>query len=502
VQRISLVTPTETNDPPRAEKAKRPVAADAPLATPEQRLARLFDGGIYEEVDALVRHQSRAWGMSERRHDGDGVTVASGRIAGRAAFAFAQDRRFMGGSLGEAHARKICKAMDLAASVGAPIVGLLDSGGARVQEGVAALAGYGEIFRRNVTLSGRVPQVSVVLGSCAGGAAYSPAITDFVVMSEADALMFVTGPRVVRQATFEDVDAPTLGGPRVHGERTGVAHLVRPNAAAAIDSARALLGYFNEPMAMAREPEDGPPVDDLVPADLRKIYDVRRVLKRVVDAGSLLEVQPAFAKNVVIALARVEGRAVGIVANQPKERAGVLDVTSSRKAARFVRTMSAFGVPIVSFVDVPGFMPGSAQEHGAIITHGAKLLYAYCEARVPRVTVVLRKAFGGAYIVMGSKHVGTDVNLAWPGAQISVMGAEAATELLHAKEIGAHPEPQTRFRELADRYRDEHMTVRTAAERGWIDDVIEPSSTRAKIAWYLSLLAREPRGEQHGNVPL
>jgi acetyl-CoA carboxylase carboxyltransferase component len=288
----------------------------------------------------------------------------------------------------------------------------------------------------------------------------------------------------------------------VHAERTGVAHVVRADAVGAIDAARELLAYLGAPHAAACEPEDGAPLSELVPANPRTIYDVRAVARRIVDAGSFFEVQADFAKNVVIALARIGGRAVGIVANQPREKAGVLDIASSRKAARFVRTMSTFGIPIVTLVDVPGFLPGTAQEHGAIITHGAKLLYAYCEARVPRITVILRKAFGGAYIVMGSKHVGTDVNLAWPNAQIAVMGAEPAIELLHGREITAHADPKGRTRELCDRYTEELMTVRASAERGWIDDVIAPDDTRAKIAWYLSLLERSPRGEPHGNVPL
>ena len=460
---------------------------------PRERLGALFDGGNFEEIDARVEHQSRARSLESRRTPGDGVVIASGRVHGRRTFAFSQDRRFLGGSLGEAHARKICKAMDLAESIEAPVVGLVDSGGARVQEGVAALAGYGEIFRRNVRLSGRVPQISVILGPCAGGAAYSPAITDFVVLSEADALMFVTGPRVVKQAIFEDVDGPTLGGPRVHADVTGVAHLLRKDAAAAIRAARDLLSYLLEPETAACAPEDGKPLGEIVPASPRTVYDMRLVARRIADAGSVLEVQPTFAKNVVTAFARGEGRAVGIIANQPRERGGVLDVASSRKAARFVRTLSAFGLPIVTLVDVPGFQPGTAQEHGGIITHGAKLLYAYCEARVPRITVILRKAFGGAYIVMGSKHVGADINLAWPAAQIAVMGAEAAVELLHAKEVAAQADPAARFQELCAAYREEHTTVRVAAERGWLDEVIAPSATRAKIAWYLSMLERAPR---------
>jgi acetyl-CoA carboxylase carboxyltransferase component len=492
---------------PGPESGTRPagvVTAILPRAPalPARRLAALFDDGRYEELDALAHHQSSQWGMDKKRYDGDGVTVATGRVHGHVVVAFAQDRRFMGGSLGETHARKICKAMDLAGRLGAPIVGLLDSGGARIQEGVAALAGYGEIFRRNVALSGRVPQISVVLGPCAGGAVYSPAITDFIVLSRPDALMFVTGPKVVKQVLFEEVDGPALGGADVHATTSGVAHLVEPDEAAAIARTRALLAFLRASRQAPEVAGDEAPLGEIVPANFRRGYDVRRVITKLADRGSVIEIQPDYAKNVVIALARIEGRAVGIVANQPKERAGVLDINASRKAARFVRTMSAFGIPIISLVDVPGFMPGSKQEHGGVIVHGAKLLYAYCEARVPRITVVMRKAFGGAYIVMSSKHVGADVNLAWPDAQISVMGAEGAVEVLHGKDVQSAADPKARFDELCARYREEYMSVRRAAERGWIDEVIEPSDTRRKIAHYLGVFESESQGGGHGNIPL
>ncbi len=490
--------------------APSPAAPDSGVSSslreippPARRLAQLFDDGLYEEIDALVHHQARNWGMDKKRSDGDGVRVATGRVHGKVVVAFAQDRRFMGGSLGEAHAMKICKAMDLAERIGAPIVALLDSGGARIQEGVAALAGYGEIFRRNVRLSGRVPQISVVLGPCAGGAVYSPAITDFIVLSRPDALMFVTGPKVVKQVLFEDIDAMALGGADVHATTSGVAHLVEENEAAAIARARALLAFLRSPRVDPGPAGEGPPLQDIVTANFRRAYDVRKVIAKLSDRGSVIELQPDYAKNVVVALARIDGRAVGVVANQPKERAGVLDIDASRKAARFVRTMSAFGIPIVTLVDVPGFMPGSRQEHGGVIVHGAKLLYAYCEARVPRVTVVLRKAFGGAYIVMSSKHVGADVNLAWPGAQISVMGAEGAVEILHGKDLQAAADPKARADELCARYREQFMSVRVAAERGWVDEVIEPSDTRHKIAHYLGVLEdANVGGGAHGNIPL
>jgi acetyl-CoA carboxylase carboxyltransferase component len=472
---------------------------------PQERLARLFDNGAFEEIDALVHHQARGWGMAEKRGVGDGVVVASGRVHGRAVFAFAQDRRFMGGSLGEGHARKICKAMDLAEQVSAPIVGLIDSGGARIQEGVASLAGYGEIFRRNVRLSGRVPQISIILGPCAGGAVYSPAITDFVVLSEADALMFVTGPKVVKQATFENIDAGDLGGPKVHAEKSGVAHVVRPDAASAIEVGRDLLSYLMDRHGLAVPPELATSLRDLVPNDPRKPYDAKRVIRAIVDCDSFLEIQTDYAKNIVVGFARIDGVAVGVIANQPRERAGVLDINASRKAARFVRTMSSFGIPLVTLVDVPGFMPGSAQEHGGIIPHGAKLLYAYCEARVPRISVVLRKAFGGAYIVMASKHLGSEINLAWPDAQIAVMGAEGAVEILHGKEIAAHSTPPEHARALCARYRNEYMSVRLAAERGWVDEVIDPSLTRRKISHYLGVLAAPDVPavrSKSGNIPL
>ena len=395
--------------------------------------------------------------------------------------------------------------MDLAERIGAPIVGLLDSGGARIQEGVAALAGYGEIFRRNVRLSGRVPQISVVLGPCAGGAVYSPAITDFIILSRPDALMFVTGPKVVKQVLFEDVDAPPSAArtctPRRAAWRTSSSPTRPPPSRAPAP----LLAFLRAPArrtgaARARARRSDEIVTAQLPPRLRRAARHRQA--RPI-RGSVIEIQPDYAKNVVVALARIEGRAVGIVANQPKERAGVLDIDASRKAARFVRTMSAFGIPIVTLVDVPGFMPGSRQEHGGVIVHGAKLLYAYCEARVPRITVVMRKAFGGAYIVMSSKHVGADVNLAWPGAQISVMGAEGAVEILHGKDLKTAADPKARFDELCGRYREEYMSVRVAAERGWIDEVIEPCDTRHKIAHYLGVLesASDTRGA-HGNIPL
>jgi acetyl-CoA carboxylase carboxyltransferase component len=499
--------------PPVSERqgiSGAPPSADEPahssiqsIPPPARRLSSLFDSGQYEELDALVHHQARPWGMDKKRFDGDGVSIATGRVHGHPVVAFAQDRRFMGGSLGEAHARKICKAMDLAERLGAPIVGLLDSGGARIQEGVAALAGYGEIFHRNVRLSGRVPQISVVLGPCAGGAVYSPAITDFIVLSRPDALMFVTGPKVVKQVMFEDVDSATLGGADVHAKTSGVAHLVEPDEATAIARTRALIAFLKTARAPSEPAGDEAPLDEIVTANHRHPYDVRRVMQKLADRGSVIEIQPDYAKNIVVALARVDGRAVGIVANQPKERAGVLDINASRKAARFVRTMSAFGIPIVTLVDVPGFMPGSKQEHGGVIVHGAKLLYAYCEARVPRITVVMRKAFGGAYIVMSSKHVGCEVNLAWPGAQVSVMGAEGAVEVLHGKDLQAAADPKARFDELCARYREEYMSVRVAAERGWIDEVIEPCDTRRKIAHYLGMLeSAKATAAPHGNIPL
>ncbi len=485
-----------------AEPAK--VSASPAENIPNRRLQTLFDDGRYEELDALVQHQARGWGMEGKRSNGDGVVVATGKIHGRPAVAFAQDRRFMGGSLGEAHARKICKGMDMAERIGAPIIGLLDSGGARIQEGVAALAGYGEIFRRNVKLSGRVPQFSVVLGPCAGGAVYSPSITDFIVLSEADALMFVTGPKVVKQVLFEDVDGETLGGAHTHSVKSGVAHVVRPDEKGAIEATRKMLFYLVHQKVGAWEPESDVPLTEIVPENFRKPYDIRKVIGQIVDRNTFLEIQPDYAQSVVVGMARLSGRSVGIIANQPKVRAGVLDINSSRKAARFIRTMSCFGIPLVSLVDVPGFMPGSVQEENGIITHGAKLLYAYTEARVPRLTVIMRKAFGGAYIVMSSKHIGSEVNLAWPSAQISVMGAEGAVEILHGKEIKNAADPKARFDELCQKYREDYMSVGLAAERGWIDEVIQPNSTRQKLIHYLDMLESSATEERapHGNIPL
>ncbi|MCW5828218.1 MAG: methylmalonyl-CoA carboxyltransferase [Deltaproteobacteria bacterium] len=507
-----LPPPASVRTPAAIPAIPRPLTPAEPAQTgpspaeniPARRLQTLFDDGRYEELDALVQHQARGWGMEGKRAHGDGVVVATGKIHGRPAVAFAQDRRFMGGSLGEAHARKICKGMDMAERIGAPIIGLLDSGGARIQEGVAALAGYGEIFRRNVKLSGRVPQFSVVLGPCAGGAVYSPSITDFIILSEADALMFVTGPKVVKQAMFEDIDGESLGGARVHSAKSGVAHLARPDEKGAIGVTRDILGYLVHQKIEAVEPATNIPLTQIVPENFRKPYDIRDVIAQIADRNTFLEIQPDYATSVVVGLARLAGRSVGIIANQPMVRAGVLDINSSRKAARFIRTMSCFGIPLVSLVDVPGFMPGSVQEHNGIITHGAKLLYAYVDARVPRLTVILRKAFGGAYIVMSSKHLGSEVNLAWPSAQISVMGAEGAVEILHGKEIKSAADPKARFEELCQKYREQYMSVGLAAERGWIDEVIQPNSTRHKMIHYLDILSAS-QGEPaplHGNIPL
>ena len=455
------------------------------------RLARvraLVDPGSFLEVGSQARHRTTAFGLDRKRPAGDGVVTGTARVDGRQVALFAQDPTALGGSLGEVHAEKIARLLDRAGRARSPVVGLLDSGGARIQEGVAALDGYGAIFRRNVALSGRVPQVSVVLGPCAGGAVYSPALTDLVVMERERSYMFVTGPRVVKAVTFEDVTAAELGGADVHGASSGVAHLVSDDAAGALAVTRRALSYL--PSSCWDEPPVAPPADPEpmgdVPADHRVPYDVRGVVRGVVDAGSFLELQEAFAPNLVVGFARVDGRSVGVVANQPLVLAGCLDIEASEKGARFVRLCDAFGLPLVVLVDVPGFLPGTGQESSGIIRKGAKLLYAFAEATVPRVTVVLRKAYGGAYIVMNSRSLGADAVYAWPGSELAVMGAEGAVDVLFRRELEADP---SRRAELVARYRAEAMDPRIPAERGSVDEVIDPATTRAAVAETLRSLA-------------
>jgi len=465
------------------------------------RITALVDLDSFVESGSQARHRVTAFGMDKKRPAGDGVVTGSARIHGRPVEVFAQDPTALGGSLGEVHAAKIINGLDRAKRARCPVVGLLDSGGARIQEGVAALDGYGGIFFRNVALSGRVPQISVVLGPCAGGAVYSPALTDVVIMQRDKAHMFVTGPRVVRAVTFEDVSLADLGGADIHAKTSGVAHLVADDAADALDLTRRVLGYLPSscddlpPTYVSRDPAPMP----LVPEDHREPYDVRRVIAGVVDSDSFLELHEQFAPNVVVGFARVEGRPVGVVANQPLVLAGCLDIDASEKAARFVRLCDAFGLPLVTLVDVPGFLPGTGQEASGIIRKGAKLLYAFAEATVPRVTIIMRKAFGGAYIVMNSKSLGADAVFSWPGAEIAVMGAEGAVDIIYRRELAATPEMRP---DLLARYRAEAMQPTVPAERLSVDEVIAPEDSRHAVASTLRSLERAVRpGYRHDNLP-
>ncbi|MEP6639545.1 MAG: acyl-CoA carboxylase subunit beta [Chloroflexota bacterium] len=478
--------------------------------TARERLDLLLDAGSFIEIDAFVTNRDAA---ATEAFLGDGVVTGYGEIDGRTVCVFSQDFTVFGGSLSEAYAEKICKVMDLAMKIGAPIVGLNDSGGARIQEGVVSLGGYADIFLRNVMASGVVPQISVILGPCAGGAVYSPAITDFTVMVEGTSYMFVTGPGVVKTVTHEDVDAEYLGGAVTHSTRSGVAHLATTDEAEALDAARALLAHLpqNNLSAATIVPTTDPSdrmetaLDDLVPDDPRSPYDMHEVIRRVIDDGAFLEIQPRLAQNIIVGFARLAGRSVGIVAQQPAVLAGALDIDASVKAARFVRTCDAFNVPLVTFVDVPGFLPGVAQEHGGIIRHGAKLLYAYAEATVPKLTVITRKAYGGAYDVMSSKHIRGDLNLAWPTAEIAVMGAEGAVNIINRDELAAAADPEAERARLVAAYREAFANPYVAAARGYVDDVIRPSETRPRLIRALAVLADKrqtnPR-KKHGNIPL
>ncbi len=479
--------------------------------TARERLELLLDPESFVELDAFVTH--RTFGSDEQRVLGDGVVTGHGTIEGRLVFVYSQDFTVFGGSLSEAYAEKICKIMDLAMKVGAPIVGLNDSGGARIQEGVASLGGYAEIFLRNVLASGVVPQISVILGPCAGGAVYSPAMTDFTVMVEGTSYMFVTGPNVVRAVTHEIVDADALGGAAVHTGRSGVAHLAAVDEAEAMASVRRLLAHLPQnnlgdaPALATRDPHDrmDDELDAIVPDEPARPYDMHDVIRHVVDDTAFLEIQPAWAANILVGFARLGGRAVGVVAQQPAVLAGALDIDASVKAAQFVRTCDAFNVPLVTFVDVPGFLPGVAQEHGGIIRHGAKLLYAYCEATVPKVTVITRKAYGGAYDVMSSKHIRGDFNFAWPSAEIAVMGAEGAVNIIYKDSITGADDPDTERSRLVEAYEAEFSNPYIAAARGYIDEVILPRETRPRLIRALEVLADKqdtnPR-KKHGNIPL
>ena len=481
--------------------------------TARERLELLLDPESFVELDAFVTHRSTEFGLADQRPLGDGVVTGHGRIDGRKVFVFSQDFTVFGGSLSEAYAEKICKVMDLAMKVGLPIVGLNDSGGARIQEGVVSLGGYADIFLRNVLASGVVPQISVVLGPCAGGAVYSPAMTDFTVMAEGTSYMFVTGPNVVRTVTHEEVDSEFLGGATTHTTRSGVAHLAAPDEASALEYARRLLSFLpsnNLERAPSSDSDDSSnrrdaALDTIIPEDPATPYDMHDVISRIVDGGELLEIQPGWAANIIVGFARLGGRSVGIIAQQPAVLAGALDIDASVKAARFVRTCDAFNVPLVTFVDVPGFLPGVTQEHGGIIRHGAKLLYAYCEATVPKLTVITRKAYGGAYDVMSSKHIRGDMNFAWPTAEIAVMGAEGAVAIIFKDELAAAADPDTEKARLVEEYRAEFASPYAAAARGYVDAVIRPSETRPRLIAALELLADKrdtnPR-KKHGNIPL
>jgi acetyl-CoA carboxylase carboxyltransferase component len=481
--------------------------------TARERLDLLLDPGSFVELDAFVTHRATEFGLAENHVLGDGVVTGHGTIDGRLVFVFSQDFTVFGGSLSEAYAEKICKVMDLAMKVGAPVIGLNDSGGARIQEGVASLGGYAEIFLRNVLASGVIPQISVVMGPCAGGAVYSPAITDFTIMVEHSSYMFVTGPNVVKTVTHEEVDAEYLGGAFTHTTRSGVAHLAASDEAEALDAVRRILGHLPQnnleppPTMASQDPPDrmDASLDTVVPDDPRQPYDMHTVLRAVVDDGRFLEVQPGWAPNILVGFAHLGGRSVGIVAQQPAILAGALDIDASIKAARFVRTCDCFNVPVVTFVDVPGFMPGVGQEHGGIIKHGAKLLYAYCEATVPKVTVITRKAYGGAYDVMSSKHIRGDMNFAWPTAEIAVMGAAGAVSIIFKDAIAKADDPQAEQERLVAEYEAEFANPYVAASRGYVDDVIKPSETRPRLIQALEMLADKrdtnPR-KKHGNIPL
>ncbi len=483
--------------------------------TARERIEALLDEGSFVETDALARHRSTAFGLTENRPYGDGVVTGFGTIDGRQVCVFAQDFTVFGGSLGEVFGEKIVKIMDLALKTGVPMIGINDSGGARIQEGVVSLGLYGEIFRRNVLASGVIPQISLILGPCAGGAVYSPAITDFTVMVDQTSHMFITGPDVIKTVTGEDVAFEDLGGARAHNTKSGVAHYMGSDEADAVDYVKGLLSYLpsnnlDDPPVFGDQADlsvsdDDLTLDTIVPDSANQPYDMQDVISAVLDEGDFLEVQPLFAPNIVCGFGRVEGRSVGVVANQPMQFAGTLDIDASEKAARFVRTCDAFNLPVLTFVDVPGFLPGTDQEWNGIIRRGAKLIYAYAEATVPLVTVITRKAYGGAYDVMGSKHLGADVNLAWPTAQIAVMGAQGAVNILHRKEIAAATDVDAERARLIQAYEDHLLNPYVAAERGYVDAVIEPSETRKQIVLALRALRtkRENRPpKKHGNIPL
>ncbi len=481
--------------------------------TARERIEKLVDPGSFRELDMFVTHRATGFGVEKQKYLGDSVVTGWGYINGRLVYIFSQDFTVFGGSLSEVHAEKICKIMDLAMKNGAPIIGLNDSGGARIQEGVVSLAGYAYIFLRNVLASGVVPQISAIMGPCAGGAVYSPAITDFILMTKGSSHMFITGPEVIKAATHEEVTFEELGGAMTHASKSGVAHFAAENEEHCLSLIRRLLSYIPQnnmedpPFVPATDPEDrmDEALKTIIPDSPTKPYDMKEIIRRVVDNGEFLEVHEHWAQNIIVGFARLGGFSVGIVAQQPLVLAGVLDIDSSRKGARFVRFCDAFNIPIVTFVDVPGFLPGVDQEHRGIIVNGAKLLYAYCEATVPKVTVITRKAYGGAYDVMSSKHIRGDISYAWPTAEIAVMGPEGAVNIIFRKEIAGAENPEAEWERLVQEYRVQFANPYVAAARGYIDDVIEPQETRPRLIEALKMLqnkrdANPPK--KHGNIPL
>jgi propionyl-CoA carboxylase beta chain len=483
--------------------------------TARERVEQLLDDGSFVELDELARHRSTNFGMQQKRPYGDGVVTGYGTIDGREVCVFAQDFTVFGGSLGQVYGEKICKVMDLAMKTGAPIIGINEGAGARIQEGVVSLGLYGEIFRRNAHASGVIPQISLIMGACAGGHVYSPALTDFTVMVDQTSHMFITGPDVIKTVTGEDVTFEELGGGRTHNTKSGNAHYLASDEADALDYVKALLSYLpqnnlEDPPAFPEEAaldvtDDDRALDTVIPDSPNQPYDMHTVVEAVLDDGEFLEVQPLFAPNILIGFGRVEGHAVGIVANQPLQFAGTLDIDASEKAARFVRTCDAFNIAVLTFVDVPGFLPGTDQEWNGIIRRGAKLIYAYAEATVPLVTVITRKAYGGAYDVMGSKHLGADINVAWPTAQIAVMGAQGAVNILYRSELADAEDPEARRAQLVTEYEDTLANPYLAAERGYVDAVIAPHETRVEIVRSLRLLRTKRETlppKKHGNIPL
>ncbi len=480
--------------------------------TARERIALLIDEGSFEEIGALVTHRSTNFGLEKQKFYGDGVVTGYGTVHGRLVYVFSQDFTVVGGSLAEAHAQKICRIMDLAMQNGAPVIGLNDSGGARIQEGVVSLGGYADIFYRNTLASGVIPQISAIMGPCAGGAVYSPAITDFIMMVEHTSYMFVTGPNVVKTVTHEEVSSEDLGGASAHSVKSGVTHFACANEVELINNLKALLSYVpqnceEEAPALPYTPgnEKREKLNTIIPENANSPYDIREVITEVVDGGEFLEVHKDYASNIVVGFARLGGRSIGIVANQPAYLAGVLDINASKKGARFVRFCDCFNIPLLVFEDVPGFLPGTDQEWNGIITNGAKLLYAFCEATVPRVTVITRKAYGGAYDVMNSKHIGADMNYAWPTAEIAVMGAKGAAEIIFKKEIDEAPDKQAKWKEKEQEYADLFANPYSATERGYVDEVILPENTRDKLIKAFKMLENKvatlPR-KKHGNIPL